>query len=61
MRWWVDISTQNNACKQFSTLKKQQNVREGNTYFPGYILKHVGHYFISFGWTQIEVPNQSFV
>ena len=40
---------------------KQKDTREGNSYFPGTILKQVGHYFINFGCTQIECPNQRFV
>ena len=40
---------------------KQKDIREGNSYFPGTILKQDGHYFINFGCTQIECPNQRFV
>ena len=42
----------------FPHQNKQKNVREDNSYFPRTILKQVGHYFINFGCTQIECPNQ---
>ena len=44
----------------FPHQNKQKNVREGNSYFPRTFLKQVGHFFINFGCTQTECPNQRF-
>ena len=46
---------------RFPHQNKQKNVREGNSYFPGTILKQVRHYVTNFGCIQIKCPNQKFV
>ena len=57
----VNIFLQKNKNKKIIKKQQKKNIREGNSYFPGTILKQVGHYFIKFRCIQFECPYQRFV